>query len=52
MQVRKGDKLCCQQDLVQIDTAKFGPDAREFNPRRFLENPELKKDVSIYLRLS
>ncbi|CAN0371091.1 unnamed protein product [Ascophyllum nodosum] len=44
-QVKKGDKLICHQDLVQIDPAKFGPDAREFKPKRFLENPELKKDV-------
>ncbi|CAM9542239.1 unnamed protein product [Ascophyllum nodosum] len=44
-QVKKGDKVICHQDLVQIDPAKFGPDAREFKPKRFLENPELKKDV-------
>ncbi|CAN0010049.1 unnamed protein product [Sphacelaria rigidula] len=37
--------LCCHQDLAQIDPAAFGPDAREFKPKRFLGNPGLKKQV-------
>ena len=41
--------LYCHQPLVQIDEAKFGPDAKEFNPRRFVGNQGLKKDVSAYL---
>ncbi|CAN0296296.1 unnamed protein product [Ascophyllum nodosum] len=44
-QVKEGDKLLCHQDLVQIDPAKFGPDAREFKPKRFVDNPQLKKNV-------
>ncbi|CAN0173723.1 unnamed protein product [Ascophyllum nodosum] len=47
-QVREGDILICHQDLVQIDHTKFGPDAREFKPKRFVENPELKKNVFKY----
>ena len=39
--------LYCHQPLVQIDELKFGPDAREFKPKRFLENPSLKEDVSV-----
>lgn len=44
-QVKKGDLLCCEQALGQMDPAIFGPDAREFNPKRFLGNPALKKKV-------
>ncbi|CAM9867534.1 unnamed protein product, partial [Laminaria digitata] len=47
-QVRKGDMLCCHHPLVQIDELKFGPDAREFKPKRFVGNPDLKKDVFAY----
>lgn len=39
--------LYCHQPLVQIDEIKFGTDAREFNPKRFVGNPGLKKDVSV-----
>ena len=39
--------LCCHHPLVHIDELKFGSDAREFNPRRFVGNPGLKKDVSV-----
>lgn len=46
-QMRKGDMLYCHQPLVQIDETKFGTDAREFNPKRFVGNPDLKKDVSV-----
>lgn len=38
--------LCCNQDMIQIDPVVFGPDAREFRPSRFIDNPELKKEVS------
>ncbi|CAM9605170.1 unnamed protein product, partial [Hapterophycus canaliculatus] len=47
-QVRKGDMLCCEQALGHMDPAVFGPDAREFNPKRFLGNPDLKKKVFAY----
>ncbi|CAN0556720.1 unnamed protein product, partial [Laminaria digitata] len=43
--------LCCHQPLVQIDELKFGPDAREFKPKRFVGNPDLKKDVSKFMFL-
>lgn len=39
--------LCCHQPLVQIDEAVFGADAKEFKPKRFMENPGLKKEVSL-----
>ena len=42
--------LLCHQALGQIDELKFGPDARHFNPRRFVENQDLKKDVSVERR--
>ena len=51
VQIRKGDMLCCHHPLVQIDEIKFGSDAKEFNPKRFVGNPDLKKDVSVYLFL-
>lgn len=38
--------LCCEQVLCQMDPSVFGPDAREFNPKRFYNNPELKKKVT------
>ena len=38
--------LCCHQPLVQIDEAVFGPDAAEFNPKRFVGNAALKEEVS------
>ncbi|CAN0491668.1 unnamed protein product [Hapterophycus canaliculatus] len=44
-QVRKGDMLCCEQALGHMDPAVFGPDARQFNPKRFVGNPDLKKKV-------
>eukprot|EP00904_Undaria_pinnatifida_P000524 jgi/Undpi1/10472/HiC_scaffold_29.g12922.m1 len=47
-QIRKGDMLCCHHPLVQIDEIKFGSDAKEFNPKRFVGNPDLKKDVFAY----
>ncbi|CAN0508819.1 unnamed protein product, partial [Ectocarpus sp. 8 AP-2014] len=34
-----------EQALGQMDPSVFGPDAREFNPERFVDNPELKKKV-------
>lgn len=46
LQIRKGDMLFCHQDLAQIDTAAFGADAREFKPKRFVGNPDLKKKVT------
>lgn len=45
-QVNKGDALCCEQALAMMDPSIFGSDAREFNPKRFLQNPDLKKKVS------
>lgn len=45
MQIKKGDMLCCEQVLCQMDPVVFGPDAREFNPWRFVDNPDLKKKV-------
>lgn len=39
--------LYCHQPLVQIDVLKFGTDAKEFNPKRFVGNQALKKDVSV-----
>lgn len=39
--------LFCHQAIGQIDELKFGPDARQFNPRRFVGNQDLKKDVSV-----
>ncbi|CAM9321677.1 unnamed protein product [Scytosiphon promiscuus] len=47
-QVRKGDMLCCEQALGHMDPAVFGPDARQFNPKRFVGNPDLKKKVFAY----
>ncbi|CAN0598377.1 unnamed protein product, partial [Laminaria digitata] len=44
-QIRKGDNLICHQTLAQLDEIKFGPTARQFDPRRFVGNSELKKDV-------
>ena len=38
--------LYCHQALAHIDKSKFGSDATEFNPRRFVGNQALKKDVS------
>lgn len=45
IQIKKGQYISCEQVLCQMDPAVFGPDAREFNPRRFVDNPELKKKV-------
>lgn len=45
LQIKKGEMLSCETVLCQMDPAVFGPDAREFNPRRFVDNPELKKKV-------
>lgn len=45
MQIKKGEYISCEQVLCQMDPTVFGPDAREFNPRRFVDNPELKKKV-------
>ncbi|CAM9321604.1 unnamed protein product, partial [Scytosiphon promiscuus] len=47
-QVRKGDMLCCEQALGHMDPAVFGPDARQFNPKRFVGSPDLKKKVFAY----
>eukprot|EP00903_Cladosiphon_okamuranus_P007709 g7471.t1 len=47
-QVRKGDMLSCETVLCTMDPAVFGPDAREFNPRRFVDHPELKNKVFAY----
>ncbi|CAM9251030.1 unnamed protein product [Ectocarpus fasciculatus] len=46
--VKKGDMLMCEQALGQMDPSVFGPDAREFDPERFVGNPELKKKVFAY----
>lgn len=45
-QVNKGDALCCEQALAQMDPSVFGSDAREVNPKRFLDNHDLKKKAS------
>lgn len=45
MQIRKGDMLCAHHPLIHIDEAAFGPDAKEFKPRRFIDNAALKKKV-------
>lgn len=45
-QINKGDMLHAYHPLIHIDEAAFGPTARQFNPRRFIENPELKKKVN------
>ncbi|CAN0127699.1 unnamed protein product [Pylaiella littoralis] len=47
-QVNKGDALCCEQALAQMDPSVFGSDAREVNPKRFLDNHDLKKKVFAY----
>eukprot|EP00752_Nemacystus_decipiens_P012023 g10658.t1 len=46
--IKKGEYISCEQVLCQMDPAVFGSDAREFNPRRFVDNPELKKKVFLY----
>ncbi|CAM9368477.1 unnamed protein product [Ectocarpus sp. 12 AP-2014] len=46
--VKKGELLMMEQALGQMDPSVFGPDAREFNPERFVDNPELKKKVFAY----
>lgn len=45
-QIREGDMLLAHHPLIQIDEAAFGSTAREFNPRRFVQNPKLKEKVN------
>lgn len=45
MQIKKGDMLCAHHPLIHIDEAAFGPDAKEFKPKRFIGKPQLKKKV-------
>ena len=40
--------LCCHHPLIHIDEAVFGPDAAEFKPKRFIGNPGLKDEVSVF----
>lgn len=40
--------LCCHHPLIHIDEAVFGADATEFKPKRFIGNPGLKDDVSVF----
>ncbi|CAM9689272.1 unnamed protein product [Ascophyllum nodosum] len=47
-QIKKGEMLHCYHPLVQIDPAAFGPDAKEFKPKRFVGNPDLKNKVFAY----
>lgn len=47
-QVRKGDMLMCHQVLAQMDEISFGADAKEFNCRRFVGKPHLKKEMCAF----
>ncbi|GKZ39378.1 hypothetical protein AbraIFM66950_000207 [Aspergillus brasiliensis] len=39
--LRKGSNLLIPYDRIQVSETHWGPDAKEFNYRRFFDNPEL-----------